>query len=228
MRLKWAAVLLGAIVASALVIAWQLGYFELSRREQIAALMEHSRGVPYIALVYVAAYAVVVVLVLPATLFSMLGGALFGPMVGVVLAWSGAMLGSLAAHLLSHSIGRRPAQVFLKRHPMLRRLRDRADVWTLVRLRVLPIAPFGVLDYVAGLSGVPLRTLLIATALGILPGTVAYVIVGHQLTSGLESEGPVARRGLWIAAGITTAMVTLSLVPVVVRRLRASRRSSSR
>lgn len=157
---------------------------------------------------------------LPATLFTILGGAIFGSAKGAVLAWAGAMIGTAVTHLVAQTIGRRAIQRLLGKHSLLEKLRKKADVWDLMRLRLIPVAPFGVLDYVAGLAGVSLKKLLIATGVGILPNVAAYAYVGHRLAIGFERGYSAGDRALWIAGAVTVVMTSISILPSVVTRIR--------
>ena len=215
--------LLPGLVVVALVIAWRLGYFGLARREQLLAFVQHARHNAWAGPLYVIAYVVIATLGLPITVMSIVGGALFGTIRGVILAWTGAMVGTVAAYFLARSIGQGSVRRFLGRHHLLDRLKKRSDFWALLRLRVVPVAPFAVLDYVAGLVGVSLRVLLLATAIGILPQLVAYGYAGAELLTGLEQGGQARLRALWIAAGVTLLMIALSLVPRAVSALRPGR-----
>jgi uncharacterized membrane protein YdjX (TVP38/TMEM64 family) len=211
---------LPALIAVALVIAWRLGYFDLARREELVALIRQSRHTSWAGLLYVTVYVLAATVGLPITVLSIVGGALFGAARGFVLAWIGAMLGTLTAYALARSIGERSTRRFLGRHHLLDRLRKRSDFWALVRLRVLPVAPFAVLDYVAGLLGVSLRALLLASAVGVLPTVAAYTYAGAELVTGLEQAGDARFRAFWIAGAVTFVMICVSLVPAVMRHFR--------
>lgn len=200
------------------VVAWKLGYFELDSRRELLARVQGLRLTQGIVLWYVVGYTLVVVLCLPATAVIVLGGAIFGPWVGALLAWTGAMAGTVVAYWLAHNVARRPMQRLFGEHRLLRQLRQRGDTVALFRLRVLPIAPFGVLDYVAGIAGVSLTRLLIATALGTSLSVLAYAFVGHALLAGLISQRDGSQRALWIAGGVTLGMLALSLIPGWFRR----------
>jgi uncharacterized membrane protein YdjX (TVP38/TMEM64 family) len=213
-------ILLPGLAVVALLIAWRLGYFDLARREQLVALIGEARHTSWAGLLYVVAYTFVAALGLPVTVLSIVGGAVFGVVRGTILAWSGAMAGTLSAYMLARSIGKGSVRRFLGRHHLLERLRKRSDFWALLRLRVLPVAPFAVLDYLAGFFGVSLRALLLATAIGILPSLAAYTYVGAALVAGLESSGEAQFRALWIAGAVSFVTVCISLLPTVIRQFR--------
>ncbi len=207
-------------MAIALVTAWRFGYFELAERHRIVDLLRQGRTTVWAAPLYVGAYILAATVGLPTTPLSIIGGALFGAVKGAALAWIAEMVATVTAYTLARSIGQRAVRRFLGRHHLLERIKKQSDFATLLRLRVLPVAPFAVLDYVAGLAGVSVRILLLASAVGIVPSIVAYTYVGAELAIGLEQTGVARLRALWIAAGITVIMVCISLVPVVVRRFR--------
>ncbi|HEU4749187.1 MAG TPA: VTT domain-containing protein [Gemmatimonadaceae bacterium] len=207
-------------MAVSLVIAWQLGYFELGERERVVAVLRQGRETAWAAPLFVTFYVLAATVGLPTTPLSVVGGALFGAARGFALAWTAEMVATLTAYALARSIGQRPVRRFLGRHHLLGRVQKRADFLTLLRLRVLPIAPFAVLDYVAGLAGVSLRVLLFATAVGILPSVIAYTYIGAEIASGLGETGAAQVRSLWIAAGVTFTMICFSLSPSLIRWFR--------
>jgi len=213
------AVLPGLVVVT-LAIAWRLGYFELARGEQLIALVRQARHTSGAAIIYVIAYALVATLGLPITVLSIVGGAIFGAVRGGILAWAGAMGASLTAHALARSIGQNSVRRFLGHRRLLDRLRKRSDFWLLLRLRLLPVGPFAVLDYVAGFLGVSLGVLLLATALGVLPSVAAYAYAGSELVTGLQQAGEARLRALWVAGAVTLVMIGISLVPTATRQFR--------
>jgi len=206
------------LVVVALLLAWRFGYFNLARRDQLLRVVELARHNRWAAPSYVIAYSVIAALGVPITVLSIVGGALFGATRGVLLAWAGAMVGTVAAYLLARSIGQGSVRRFLGRHHLLGQLRKRSDFWALFRLRVLPVAPFAVLDYLAGLAGISLRVVLLATAIGVLPAVGAYAYAGSELLTGLEQAGQARHRAFWIAGSVTLVMICISLLPRAMRQ----------
>lgn len=206
----------------ALVLAWRFGYFGLAHGEQLLAVVQRARHNPWAGPLYVLAFTVIATVGLPVTVLSIVGGALFGTTRGVLLAWIGAMIGTVTAYILARSIGQGPVKRFLGRHKLLNELQKRSDFWALLRLRVLPLAPFAVLNYLAGIVGTSLRRLLLVTAIGALPTLVVYGYAGSEIVTGLEQAGDARLRAFWIAGGVTLVMICLSLVPRLVRQFRSS------
>ena len=212
--------ILPVLVITAVLVSWKLGYFELDKRRQLVETVQRLRMVPYIEAGFIAAYALAVAICLPVAVLTLLGGAIFGSVFGALLSWGGAMAGTVGTHFLARWIINAPLRRLFGEHKLLKQLKEHDDTLSLFRLRVLPVAPFGVLDYIAGLANVSLRRLLAATAIGVIPSVVAYAYVGRELLVGLVTEGEATRHGLWIAGSVTVLMVLLSVIPGLVRRFR--------
>jgi uncharacterized membrane protein YdjX (TVP38/TMEM64 family) len=211
---------LPVVIIVALFIAWWLGYFDLERRQHFGQAVEHIRRWPWVETAYVLGYAITLALCFPAAVATTLGGAVFGVWQGALLAWLGSLVGTVLAHALARSVARAPLRRLFGEHRLLRELKDHDSVPALLRLRLLPVAPFAVLDYVAGVAGASLRRLLLATMAGIIPSVLAYAYVGSELMKGFVSRTEASHRALWIAGGVTIVMFTLSAVPSIVQRLR--------
>jgi phospholipase D1/2 len=206
---------LPVIIAGAAYGAWRLGYFDLEHRRHLASVVGDFHSRRWSAPLFVVLWAGVVSLCMPATFASVLGGAVFGTAVGALLNW----IGALGATLLGHTIARRLIKNSLIRlfgeHRLLRLLRERADMLALLRLRLVPVAPFALLDYLAGLAGVPALRLLVATAIGVIPSVVAYAYVGSAIMASARNANHSAHAALVIAGIATVAMMLLSAAPTI-------------
>ncbi len=121
----------------------------------------------------------------PAEAAAMAIGALFGPGLGTLLTWTGAMIGATLSYALARWVGarlpsRRGGRAGLGQ---LQRWSSNAGAsgWLLARL--IPLISFNLLNYAAGLARLPAVTFLWTTAVGILPLTVASVALGGGLSS---------------------------------------------
>ena len=142
-------------------------------------------------LVFILTYAAGVVAFIPCTLFTLVGGAVFGFLRGVLYASAGAALGSTGAFLIGRYVARNAIQRRLARMPRFQSI-DRAVAADAVRilflLRLSPIMPFNVLNYALGLTAVRLTDFLLAMA-GTLPGTIVYAYAGKVMGE-LAVAGP--------------------------------------
>jgi phosphatidylserine/phosphatidylglycerophosphate/cardiolipin synthase-like enzyme/uncharacterized membrane protein YdjX (TVP38/TMEM64 family) len=128
--------------------------------------------------------------------------AAFGPILGFTYA----AVGSLASALLTYGIGawmgRRPLQSILG--PRLSRIRNRicrSGLVAVAAVRLVPIAPFTLVNMVAGACRIPVATYLAGTALGLLPGLLAMSALGHQIFRFIIDPNP-ADFALLIAAAL--------------------------
>ena len=109
--------------------------------------------------------------------------AAFGPWIGLLYA----SLGTLASALLAYAVGRWLGASFL--HDLLgkrlNRIRGRVvqqGIVSVAAIRLLPVAPFTVVNLAAGASGIKLSDYFIGTLLGLAPGLVIMSFLGHQAT----------------------------------------------
>lgn len=169
--------------------------------------------------IFVAVYAVATVLCLPGTALSLTGGALFGPVWGTLWNLGGATLGSTLAFLIARHLG--ADWVARRTGPRLRSLNDgvSAEGWRFIAfVRLVPLFPFNLLNYALGLTGIPLPTYIVASAVFMLPGALAYTWLGHVGREALTgSEGTLPEVLMALALVATTIFV-----PRLVRRLRAA------
>jgi uncharacterized membrane protein YdjX (TVP38/TMEM64 family) len=146
----------------------------------------------------------------PAEIIAVANGIAFGPWLGVLLTWSGAMLGAILSYEMTRALG--PAA---RSRLIPARYRGRADTFALnvgiaplLIARLLPIMSFNLINYAAGLAGVPRGRFIWTTALGILPLTVLSVLLG--------SQGVRLPAYVWILVGLA---VLIFLGIGVARRL---------
>ena len=145
------------------------------------------------AVVFVLGYALLVLVPTPASVLTIAAGALFGLAGGVALAWAGATLGAMGGFALGRLVGREPVDRLLRG-----RLRDADDllsrhgVAAVLAVRLLPLFPFTPLNYACGLVALRFRDYLLGTAVGIVPGALAYAAVG---ASGSDPRGIVVGAG---------------------------------
>ena len=161
--------------------------------------------------------AVVLLAPVPRSAVSVLLGVVagFGP--GLAVALSGGLLGGIAAFGLSRVLGR-PAAAWVGGHRLAtvdRLVTDRGLAAVLVG-RLLPVVPFVVLSYGAGLTAIRLGPYAFATAVGLVPSTVVQVGAGASAETIIAWSSPVA-------ALLTGAVLAVVLVGVLVHRRRAGR-----
>jgi uncharacterized membrane protein YdjX (TVP38/TMEM64 family) len=172
------------------------------------------------ALLYIAVYAVLVALSVPgAVMLTIAGGFLFGTWLGGLCAVVGATLGATGGFLAARAGLGGLAQ---RAGPLIGKLEAsfRADAFNyLVVLRLVPLFPFWLVNLVPALAGVGLLTYLLATVIGIVPGTFVYASLGNGLGTVVDKPdlGVVFRPSVLLPV---IALAVLALVPVWYKRRR--------
>ncbi|QIS20573.1 TVP38/TMEM64 family protein [Nocardia terpenica] len=167
----------------------------------------HSVG-PLFPVVFFLVHAVVTVAPFPRTVFTLSAGLLFGPVLGITLAVAATTVSALLALLLVRALDREQVAARLT-HPAVRavdrRLARRG--WLAVgSLRLIAPVPFSIINYCAGLSSVRLVPYLLATLIGVVPGTIGIVVLGDALT-GKTNPGLLVLSGVCITLGVIGLIV---------------------
>lgn len=136
------------------------------------------------SLVYVVVYVGAVVLWLPASLMTLGAGYLFGAGKGTALVSLASTLGATLAFLVSRYVARPLAGDALRRRfpkfaALDKGIERKGGFQLVLLLRLSPLFPFSALCYALGLTSVRMRDYVVASWLGMLPGTFAYVYFGE-------------------------------------------------
>jgi phosphatidylserine/phosphatidylglycerophosphate/cardiolipin synthase-like enzyme/uncharacterized membrane protein YdjX (TVP38/TMEM64 family) len=189
--------LLGALALGALAMTLAWKHTALSHLLSLQAIghfahtLAASRfGPPLI----VGAYALAAVASVPITVLIALAGLLFGPVAGSAYALSGTLISSIVTYYIGAWAGR--DAVRQRAGTRLNRLSERMGrqgIVAVVVLRVVPLAPFMLVNLAAGASHIGLRDYLIGTALGMGPGIVLAATFANQLVTVVRhpSVGPM-------------------------------------
>ena len=224
------------VVAAGLAAGYFFGLVEFLSFESLvehrdALKAEVAANVWIAGLIYVVVYILAVAFSFPAaSLLTILGGFLFGWFVGGTLTAIGATVGAtvifLAARTALGDVLRRKAGPGIGR--LADGFRENAFGFLLI-LRLAPVFPFFVMNIAPALFNVPLRTYVLATLIGILPGTYAYAYLGEGLDSVILSAR-LAGRDVTLADLLTVeltiafaALAAVAAIPFVVKKLRAGR-----
>ncbi|MCC7326158.1 MAG: VTT domain-containing protein [Burkholderiales bacterium] len=175
-RLRWRvlAILLLVVLIAGLAFAWRAtglgGALDL---EAIFARIATLRGEAWMLLAVPALFVLAGFVLVPVTLLIALTVAVYGGLYGGALAFAGAMASAAAGYALGRSLGRDVVRRYAGRrlNVLSRRLAKRGLLAVLL-VRVLPIAPFAVVNVVGGATHLGWRDFLLGTALGLLPGLV--------------------------------------------------------
>ena len=150
---------------------------------------------------------------MPVTVLIAVTGIVFGPVLGTLYAIAGALASAAVTHALGRRLGRntvrRLAGARLNR--ISKRLARRGMLAVAV-VRMLPIAPFTIVNVVAGASHIGLRDFLLGTLIGMLPGILATVVFVDRILEAMRNPGVAA------FASLAVVVVILVAVAILLRR----------
>jgi uncharacterized membrane protein YdjX (TVP38/TMEM64 family) len=218
-RLSAAAIALGLLV-------WMGGRWAAPRMLGLIGDVQQWGIIAPIA--FVLMYAASVVALIPASVLTVAGGAIFGLTRGVAYSFCGAVLGSTAAFLLGRHVARRLVERSLSSMPRFTAI-DRAvsaqGRRIVFLLRLSPIVPFNFLNYALGLTKISVRDFVIASA-GMLPGAVMYAYAGKVTGEALALAGQaeLTRDASYYAILVVGLAATLAVTTAITRTARRALR----
>ena len=216
---RWMRLVVGVVVIGIALIIFQFTPItSWLIPEKLQALKEEA-GV-FAPLAFIVLYWVGTILCVPGVLLTLSAGALFGPFLGTVWTVIGATLGATSAFLIARFIAGDWARAQFEKGDSLGQLIqgiEQDSFWFALSIRLAPIFPFVAVNYLLGLTPIGLLSYILATAVGIIPGTFAYAWLGR---SGLEA----ARGGPpWQLVGALTVLALVSTLPILLKRLKPHR-----
>lgn len=217
----WVRVALPVVaVAIFVVVAWRHGYFNFKDPQKLDAAAERVQDIPWLGPIFVAVYAGLATFAAPVSPLAYGAGAVFGVVRGTLFVMIASLIGATAGYFLARSAWSGVARRLLGRfHGKLHGLRHGNVFLTTLRVQLLPIMPFGIFNYGAGVAHLPFLPFLAGTAVGILPGTIAAVYVGDRLMAGITESD----RSAFVVAGVVVAaLFALSFAPALIKKLRGA------
>lgn len=132
-------------------------------------------------IIYIVIYTVATLLVLPSTVLNLAGGALFGPWLGSLWTTVGALVAAIVAFGFTRTIGRELVEKRLAGYwqTIDAEIRN-GGMFYMFSIRLLPIIPYGLVNFAAGLTSISWKDYVVGTALGTLPGVLPFVLLGSS------------------------------------------------
>jgi uncharacterized membrane protein YdjX (TVP38/TMEM64 family) len=163
-------------------------------------------GLSFGPLAAVAGFALALAAAVPLTFLTLVAIVAFGPWTGFACALPGALIGASVSYLAGAGLGREVVERLggARVNQLSRRL-ARRGVLAIVVLRLTPVAPFAIVNMVAGASHIRLRDLLLGTAIGMTPSTLAMMFFMDRIIAGLRQP---SQFGLMLGA-LTAALLLL-------------------
>jgi len=219
--------LLPRIAVAALALAALVALFRLLPvADWIEALKAYGKaqgaaGAVVFGLVYVAASLIPGG---PAALLTLAAGAVYGVVAGTALVSISSVTAATLAFLLARGALRERVQKMAVGNAEFQGLnraigKEGAKIVALVRLS--PAFPFTIVNYLFGLTPVPLGAYVLSSWIAMLPGTLAYVYFGSAL-GGVTGEATPLRKGIQIGLGVAAVVATVLIARIAARAIRSA------
>ena len=197
----------GAIALIALLtLAWQFtGLKELAQPDHIRALLEGAEGEPWALGLVVGLFLLGGAVAFPVTILILATAAVFGPWWGMLYASAGVAASAWLMFAVGARFGQEvPKRLLGKRWDRLRDRLQRRGLLAMVALRVVPVAPFSLVNLAAGAGSIRFIDFGLGTLIGMAPGIAAIALMGDRIAKVLAnpSAGQIAVLALCVAGWI--------------------------
>jgi phospholipase D1/2 len=183
-------------------------------RDRIQADIEAMRGLWYAPIALVAAYAIGCVFAVPASIFIITAGVVWGWKLGALYAMTGGMIGATISYFVGRFLGEGVLQKFGRAGKIVESQVKTAGFKTMLVVRLIPGPPFAIWNYGAGVANVRFRDYFFGTLLGTLPAHVIFAYCADALFNGTMTQSDAMKR-LAIVAGLLIALV---LLPTLLKK----------
>ncbi len=135
-------------------------------------------------IIYILIYAIATICILPSTPLNLSGGAIFGSVWGTVWTSIAAILAAVLSFGFSRTIGRNLVEQRLAgQWQSIDREMQQGGFFYMFAIRLLPLIPYGMVNFAAGLTSIKFRDYFFGTLLGTVPGILPFVMMGAGLTA---------------------------------------------
>jgi uncharacterized membrane protein YdjX (TVP38/TMEM64 family) len=130
------------------------------------------------------------ILLVPITVLIFVTAIVFGPTMGIIYSLLGCLAGALATYAIGYALGRDFVQKLVgPKWQRIERKISQTGIVAVATLRLLPMAPFTVVNVIAGAFKVPLRDYILGSLVGLAPGIIVTNLFAHQVQSAIRNPG---------------------------------------
>ncbi|MEW8955728.1 TVP38/TMEM64 family protein [Clostridium sp.] len=160
---------------------------------------------PLAPVIYIIMFALVPLTLFPDSILAITGGMLFGLMEGYIYTTIGAMIGGSISFYISKILGRDFIKSIAKNKlDKLEKIIEDKGFSIIILLRLIPLFPFDVISYGAGLTSIKYKDFLLATLIGTIPGILVFTNIGAQWVNIGESS-------FYISIAMLIGLVVISI-----------------
>ena len=219
-----------AAVAVLLAILLTVGYL-LDAPRYLQQALQWLEGLGYWGpVLFAVIYVIITVLLIPGSILTLGAGAVFGVIPGTIYTSVGSTIGATCAFLLGRTLMRDWVERKVKSSPKLQAVDEaveREGGRIVFLLRLSPLVPFSISNYVYGLTRIRLGAYVLASWIGMIPGTLLYAYIGSlvQRFAELGAAEQTTTTGEWIMyiVGLIATIIATVRITIVARRALAAK-----
>jgi len=191
------------------IVATGLAVYLLGGIDQAQLQQWLKQGGIWTPVIYIALYTLATILVLPSTVLNLTGGAIFGPWLGTLWASIAAVIAAVVAFTFTRTVGRDlVAEKLATRWQSMDAEVRQGGLFYMFAIRLLPIIPYGLVNFAAGLTSIRFQDYLLGTILGTVPGILPFVLIGSSGLRAMKTGDVLPLLGALGLTGILVAGAT--------------------
>ena len=158
---------------------------------KITAWAVFLRNNPARPLIILVAYLVGSLILIPITVLILATALVFGPVLGSVYSLAGCFMGAAVTYAIGYFLGRDfVRQISGPKWERVERKIGQTGIIAVATMRLLPVAPFTIVNIISGAFQVPIRHFILGSLLGLAPGILVINLFAHQFASAIRNPGP--------------------------------------
>ncbi len=181
--------------------------------DSLEGFVESARESIWAPLIYVAIYIVAIIFAIPGFALTIIAGPIFGLWLGTLLVVIASNIGTQITFFISRFAGRDFVSKMIKNKSFLDKLSNKFeenDFLVMLYIRLIPLFPFNIINYLCGLTPVRYKSYTLATFIGMLPGSFIYVYLSTSVVNIRENP-------LGVIVPIVL-LVILTVVTIIVKK----------
>jgi uncharacterized membrane protein YdjX (TVP38/TMEM64 family) len=204
---KWLLIILGITVILLIVFWLQRNYKQFSPNDFRDWIMQWGLLAPVL---FIVLYTLRPFVLFPSSIFAITSGLSFGFYRGCLYTYLGSLGGGLITYFAINRLGRfkKSKQWKNERYEKIRSNIEKEGFRYVLLLRLLPVLNYDLVSYLTSITNIKFKDYAAATAIGIIPGTLAYTYLGTSMTAG-------SKEVVWIG---TTLLFVLVGIPLLFKR----------
>ena len=206
LRRKLVLLVLALLAVLGLAVAWTWSPLREWLDVDLVVAQLRNFGQDFGLIAATAGFALALTVAVPLTFLLLVALMAFGPLAGLGCALASALIGAAASYGLGHVLGRDVlVRLAGQRVNMLSQRLASRGLFAVIVVRLVPVAPFAVVNMVAGASDIRLRDLLLGTAIGMTPGALGMMLFVDQITAALREPTPLT----FALAALTVGLIVV-------------------